>query len=380
MTASLPGRRFPGVTERLLEDGRTIDEPDELERTELERLESMGLVSVRWSQTFLCVDHGDDHDLRYAHDRACNQRISLTTGHRDDPCREEDDREYICPACGRAHWPLRRRRTLYPQARIGLAQEDVATWLEAQLGKIVDSPGRIGTAAVWRFPQDDDELYVVLLDACLDTRYATRGFARSQRVLYVVIDHRAFSARFIDADWLRFVFLHEVVAGGLAGLRERLTERGPGPLLCQEPATPVWLPMRSPQPRAASRVLGMHRLELAEGVAKLDDVVVVPSGAEALLEVLGFFAARWREDMLDGKGAADHCAYSPDEVLEDQEERGVAKTQAAGTIRRHINRLRNTIQRRYMDATGLGIGKDAVVERVEGGGFRLNASTAVVMG
>ena len=54
------------LTEALLEGGRLVDEPDKDQRKELPRLEDLGLVSLTWSTTILCVDHGDDFDLEHA--------------------------------------------------------------------------------------------------------------------------------------------------------------------------------------------------------------------------------------------------------------------------------------------------------------------------
>ena len=363
----------PALTRRALEDGRVEDEPSEALRAELDRLEALGLVSLTWSQTFLCVDHGDDEDLLYARDRACPCRLPYGEAHPEDPTRPEDDLEVVCGCCGRAHWPRRRRRTLYPRVTISVPLEGVQDWLEELLGRLESGVQRLPQDGVWRFFHGAEEVYVVLLELAVDTRYTTEAFARAQPVLYVVLDHRRFSRRFVEADWVRVVTLHELAHRGLVALRERLDAPAPGPMLCHEPATRPWMATRSPKTRMSRRVLGMQRMELLDGRALLDRHLVIPPEASAMLEVLRFFAERWREDVRDKEHAGEHCAYSPDEILEDLEEREVASTADPGTVRRQVNRLRRLIARRYVEATGIEVGPDAVVERVEDGGFRLNA-------
>jgi hypothetical protein len=378
VSASSTRRRIRSLTEALLEGGRIVDEPDEDQRKELARLEDLGLVSLTWSTTMLCVDHGDDFDLEHAWERTCNHRIEVREGHPDDPWREEDDREVLCDSCGRAHWPLRRRRTTYPRVRVGIDDDGVTAWVDGQLRRVAKDVSILPTPGVWRFFQGTSEVYVVLLDRCLGTRYAERAFARGNPVLYVVVDHRRFSRRFIDAEWMRRLFLHDLVDRGVTALCEQLDGLADVPMVCAEPASPPWLPVRAPEPRVQSRVLGAHRLEIHENHAVLDDVVVLPPGASTLLEVLRFFAARWREDFDADKAPDDYCAYSPEEVLDDLLERGVSNTEAVGTVRRNINRLRNTIQRKYVEATGVDVGSDGVVENVPEGGFRLRAGRVLV--
>jgi len=374
-------RRWPSVTERLLEHGRTVNDPDMEERAEFERLEKQGLIEVAWSRYFLCVDHADDRDLVHAHDRVCNHKIPLVeSGHPDDPFQREDDRYYECGGCGRLHWPGRRRRTTYPRATVAVSLVRAADWLEDQLQGLDGAPYRLYQGGVWRLRYGDDEAHVCLLDGCLDTRFATREFAVAANAVFVVLDHRVFADRFTDADWLRVVNLHSIAERGVAALQDLLDELGgsAGSLAFREPTVRPWAPGRQPAPRVTHRVLGMHKLELLEDRALLDGVVVVPPEATALLRVLEFFAARYREDLLDGKRSEDHCLYSPEDVLDDLQERRVSSTEAPGTVRRQITRLRNMVAQRHLDETGIKLDQDEFIENVVGEGFRLNAGRVVV--
>jgi len=161
----------------------------------------------------------------------------------------------------------------------------------------------------------------------------------------------------------------------VAALQEHLDELGSStaPLGFREPTVRTWAPVRQPASRITRRVLGLHKLELLEDRALLDGVEVVPPEATAQLRVLEFFAARYREDLLDGKRPQDHCLYSPEEVLDDLQERRVASTESPRTMRRQITRLRNLVAQRYLGETGIRLDQDEFIENVLGEGFRLNA-------
>ncbi len=374
-------RRWPTLTERLLEDGRTLYDPDNEERKELARLERTGLIAVSWGRYFLCVDHADDLDLVHARSRTCNHKIPLVEdAHPDDPCQREDDLRYECGGCGRVHWPTRRRRILYDRATVSLTLDRAGAWLDTLMRKIAPDLHGLREGAVWRLQAGDEEVHVCLLDACVDTRFVTRDFARSNPVLYVVADHRVLRDRFLDADWLTVLYLHELAERGLVALREKLDElaRRGGPMMCREPAAPPWLPLRSPAPRVRHRKLGMHRLEFRGDRALLDDVEVLPAEATGLVPVLRFLAERHHDDVVADKRPEDHCVWSPREILEDLEEQGQANTEDPGTVRRQLARIRRQIRAAYRDDTGIQIGMDDVVENIQGQGYRINAAKVTV--
>ena len=374
-------RRARSLAARLLEDGRTVDDPDDEERAELARLEQAGLIRVAWSRYFLCTDHGDDVDLVHARDRTCRERIPLGVTHAEDPTQAEDDLRYVCDGCRRTHWPLRRRRTTYPRARVELDLGGAGAWLRERLRELTPDVSCLRDDAVFRFQHRGREVHVVLLDACIETRFATREFAVATPTVFVVVAQRVLHDRLPAGDWLSVVYLHELVERGQVALRQALDAlpRGDDILSFREPPPPVYGALRTPPPRVVRRVLGAHALVLHEDRAVLDEVEVLPPDATGLLPILGFFVERWREDMLAGKAADDFCCYSPDEVLEDLEERGVATTDSAGTVRRQIGRLKNTVMRNYVARTGLPFDVDELVETAPGEGFRLNPRKVTVL-
>ena len=382
MTSGLARRRRPrSLAARLLQDGRSVDDPDGEERAELARLEEAGLIRVAWSSYFVCTDHRDDADLVHARDRTCRERIQLGVASAEDPTHDEDDLQYVCDGCRRTHWPLRRRRTTYPRARVDLDLGRVGAWVRERVQELAPGASCVRADAVFRLQHRRREVHVVLLDACLDTRFVTHGFAVSNPTVYVVVAHRALRDRLPAGDWFTVLYLHELVERGHAALRQAMDTLPAGDAITsfREPPPPVYGALRAPPPRVVRRVLGAHALLLHEDRALLDGIEVLPPDATGLLPILGFFVERWREDLLAGKAAGDFCAYSPDEVLDDLEERGVGGASSAGTVRRQINRLKNTVMRNYVARTGLPFNVDELVETVPGEGFRLNPRKVTVL-
>ena len=382
MTSSLARRRHRrSLAARLLQDGRTVDDPDSEERAELARLEHAGLIRVGWSCYFICTDHRDDADLVHARDRTCREKIPLAVPPAEDPTQVEDDLRYVCDGCRRTHWPLRHHRTTYPRACVTLELGRVEAWLQERVLELAPDASCVGDHVVFRFQHRGREVHVVLLDACLDTRFVSRGFAVSNPTVYVVVAHRAFQDRLPAGDWLTVLYLHELVERRGAALRHALDVLPRGDVIhsFREPPPPVYGPLRAPPPRVVRRMLGAHALALHEDRAFVDDTEVLSKDATGLLPILAFFVERGREDMLAGKAADDFCCYSPEEVLEDLEERGVATTDSATTVRRQIGRLKNTVMRNYVARAGLPFDVDELVETVPGEGFRLNPRKVTVL-
>jgi len=317
----------------------------------------------------------------YARDRTCREKIPLAVERSEDPTQGEDDLHYVCDGCRRTHRPVRRGRTTYPRATVALDPASAGTWLRARLQDLAPGVYSLLDDAVFRFQYREREVHVVLLDGCIETRFATREFSISAPTVHVVVAHRVFAARFPAADWLSVVYLHEIAARGSVALREALDALSGSDAIpsFREPALPVWNALRDPEPRVVRRALGAHALRLLDDRALLDGVEVLSPDARGSLPILAFFVARWREDMVAGKAADDFCAYSPEEVLDDLEERGVATTDSTSTVRRQIGRLRNTVKRNYLARAKLPFEVDELLETVPEGGFRLNPRTVTVL-
>ena len=373
-------RHRPGITERLLKDSRRVFDPDVEEQAELTRLEGLGLVQIQRGQYFLCIDHGDDLDLPYARNRLCRERIPLRElGHRDDPTQPEDDGRYIC-RCGRTHYPLRRKRTLYPMAVVSLTAEASAGFLEGLLHQVDGACCQLDGVPAFRLAYVGREVHCCLLDACEGSRFAQRGFAATNPTVYVAID-RVRAKRFVGDEPILWVPLHEIASEGLpAVLRvfDQLNSRELS-LKVRESQPLPWTVPTTPQSRVHHELLGVRKLVVTGAAAYLDDVEILGSEAPGLLAVLRYFADRWLEDQRAGKRAGDFCLHTPDDVLDELLEQEQTKAKDRGVMRKHIARVRDAIPERYEAAKGLRLGDDEVLQNVPRQGYRINPETVFVV-
>ena len=375
-------RRLLSTTERLLQDGRVIDEPTEDERAELRRLQDLGLIAVSWRKYFLCIDHNDDTDLLHAWKRACPQKIELTTsGSDDEDIQHEDDLQYVCEECGRAHWPIRRHRSLYPRAVVTMTAAAVEAFFDACVREIDPDAERLHGGPAFRVRVDGRAVHACLLDECTDTPYATRSFASVQPIVFVTAAPRIYTDRLPGGDdWLEPLALHDLARAGSRALRERLATQGslPYPRTIAETQARVHLPLRRPGSRVVHERLGRHVLALQDDTASLDEVIVVSGRAKGQLPVLRVLAEQWRDDVAGGRPRDAHRHLRLDEVLDKLLAAGVDRTSDVESVRRIINRLRSGIAQAYVNATGIVIDDDAVIEGGDGYGYRINAQNVTV--
>jgi len=367
-------RRLKSPTERLLQDGRIVDDPTADDRAEIHRLENdLGLIEVSWRKYFLCVDHADDEDLVHAWNRTCDHRIELATADEDgDPIQFEDDLKYVCPGCGRTHWPSRRQRTLYDRAVVTMPDRLLDAFLERCVREIAPDAERLDGLPVFRLRLDGREGCVCLVDLCTESRYATRNYASTNAMVYVTAAPRVLSDRWPDGDdWLIPVPLHELASDGTAALRRRMEARITAPLpatLRDAPARP-FLPLRNPAPRVVRERIGVHDLVIGTVTISIDGVEVLSSRAHTQVAVVRELAVRRAEDLREGRGA-DQCKWSLAKGLLDKLG-GATKTDEAGTVTKHINRARSDIASRYEEQTGIPLDANEIIESSPKG-YRLN--------
>ena len=367
-------RRLKSPTERLLQDGRIVDDPTAEERAELHRLENdLGLIELSWRKYFLCVDHCDDEDLVHAWNRACDHRIELATADEDgDPIQLEDDLKYVCPGCGRTHWPSRRQRTLYDRAVVTMPDRLLDAFLDRCVREIAPDAERLDDLPVFRLRLDGSEGCVCLVDLCTESRYATRNYASTNAMVYVTAAPRVLSDRWPDGDeWLSPLPLHEIASEGTAALRRRLEARIAAPMsttLRDAPAR-AYLPLRNPAPRVVRERIGIHDLVIGTATISIDGVEVLSSRARMQVAVVRELAVRRAEDLREGRGA-DQCKWALAKGLLDKLG-GATKTDEAETVTKHINRARSDIASRYEEQTGIPLDANEIIESSPKG-YRLN--------
>lgn len=132
----------------------------------------------------------------------------------------------------------------------------------------------------------------------------------------------------------------------------------------------IWTASRAVQRRVINRFpdspAGLLQGEL--------DLLWVPdlagSAPGPVLPVLRFLVDRWREDLADGKEPDDHCCFTVADIREVLRDHG-GRVPSEGTLRKQLTRLREHLASNYFSRAGRPLGSDAVVQHVDGLGYRL---------
>ncbi|MCK6529721.1 hypothetical protein L6R50_19920 [Myxococcota bacterium] len=317
----------------LLDDGRVIDWPRPEQESWLARLEGdLGLVSVRRTTFFLCVDPRDPESQVHAPDPDCRGRIPFDRDSApSDPLR--------CDACGHEHWPRERPRTLYPRVIVSARLASAAALVERGVRAIDRRARPLGDAPAWRLALGRKETIACLLDGCLGTEFETDEFCRAHPVLHVVAARRLHADRMGGAPWIRALPLAELVVEGVEGLRRRLGELAGAAYPYAAAAGParVHLPVR---PEHAAALAAVRAAERAPGPAPWDEqyrvagVAVVTSAQPRLIAIVRHLAAVRAEEVRRGRGAADYRWLSALDIA-------VALDDLVGPLRRGADNATN---------------------------------------
>ncbi len=344
---------------RLIQDGRAFDLPDAEICHDLHELESKGVVSTTQTRVFRCSDRPGGLPLGPI-DRSCDSIIEF----------RGPTEPHLCDQCVAEHWLDEEEAGLGHRVRVHVVREGVERRLDQYLNRLDDRCRRMPDAVAWRVFVGGRDVYVCVLDWSKDSRFVTRAFASTNAVVYVVVDWRHFAGRFPEGLG-EVLPLYKIIANE-AELGRALTEApdGPHPLVVSEPPPPVWNPSPTPKPLVYRQVLGARELVVSEKVATLDGVEVLGSRATALLTILRFLVERWHEDLVDGKAPDDHCCFTVGDIREHlRDDQGRAPTE--GTVRKRLTRIRHGIPERYQAQARRTLGPDAVIEHVDGFGYRL---------
>lgn len=374
----------------VLEDGFWVSDPTECERAAVALAVGAGLVDAQWWRAFPCAaeNPADDLDPEAPADRTCAAWVSLPDGWVEQaPGADATDAvwdtwaaqpgELECPGCGRVHRVGRFPRAACDAVRTRLLVDGVQVWMDAQLGALDGDARPLRQGVGWRAQLGHDEVAVVWLDRSLESRTTTRSFGGAQPTVYVTHAPRRWTARFRDEPNVVVLGLADWVAGGAPTLLDAAARACRQPLLVSEPGLRPWARIRAPGPRVVHRPLGGRVLVVEPARATLDGVEVIGRDGRGVLALLGFLVDRWREDVADGKAQADHCVWAPEDIVVGLRDTGTGATASQATVRRQLSRLRAGVGRRYLEATGLRLDEDAVVENVVGQGYRVHPGAVV---
>ncbi|MBN2191183.1 MAG: hypothetical protein JW751_00055 [Polyangiaceae bacterium] len=373
----------------LLESGTFLVDPDAPTRAALRAAEELGLVRASWCRGFPCHGGAEEEDPDAPDWRVCMGWVELppdwVEGEAPDPDEDEAafdawaarETEIACRWCDRRHRLDRYPRAIVDGVGTALEAEGLRAWMAARLAALDPEARALRDGVGWRALLDGEEVAVVWLDQSQDSRASTRAFGAAQPTVYLTTEPRRWSARLRDEPNVVLLPVAEWVAGGDGVLREAALRARSQPLLVSEPGLRPWARVRSPEPLAVAWALGARVLAVEAERATLDGVEVLGREATGLLPVLRFLADRWREDVADGKAPGDHCTWSLEDIRAGLRDTEPSSAPGLTTLRRQISRLRAGIARRYLEATGVALDEDAVVQNVGGQGYRLHPGGVV---
>ena len=358
---------------RLLEHGAVLDEPDEPLIAVAEELRRHGVLAFRTTAFVRCAEPRDRDFPPPVRD--CPGRVEV------DGALDEDSDEVCCPDCERPVYPHRFGKRHRIALVVELLPGGILAFVAALGGET--APGRQIVPGVLRFEAGLFGVTVIVVDYCQDARFLDRTWAAHQPCLFVAVTPSAFG-RILPEAWLLRVTLAELLAGTVflpdllaraaAGIR-------PGTLL--NPVVPVYAPFAPPildtPPPVPSR---RFRVSLAADGVRVEDVLVVPARAAALVDVMTVLMQRFARALETGNGSdpmivhdlADEVAHRRNREVEDVD-----------SVRRTLNRLQTTIADQIRKELGLPIDHDDVVEAVpfsgvgKAYGYRLKPRTVLLM-
>lgn len=356
----------------LLEHGAVLEEPDETLIAAAEELRRHGLLEFRASSFVRCAEPRDRDFPPPVRD--CAGRVEVDGG------LDEENEEIRCPDCERPVYPHRfakRRRTALI---VDLRSDGVLAFVAALGGDA--GHGREVASGVLRFEVGPFGVTVVVVDYCQDARFLDRAWAAHQPCLFVAVSPFAFG-RILPEEWLFRVTLAELLAGisSLPDLLSRAAARTrAGTLL--NPVVPVYAPfappiLDTPAPAFPRR----FRVSLAADGIRVEDVLVVPARAAALVDVLAVLIRRFAQT-LDTGGVPDLMTIH--DLADEIARRRNREIEDVDTARRTLNRLRAVITDQIRKELGLPIDHDDVVEAVPFSGvgkvygYRLNPRTVLL--
>jgi hypothetical protein len=376
------------VVARCLEDGGELRDPSDAARATLAALTEAGLVLVSWTRGFPCHGPEEDEDPDRPDTFLCGGWVDVPDAWPEGPQPDEEDEDALdawlarevdfeCRRCTRIHQLDRYPRTVRDRASKRLQVDATGAWMAERLIAMDSDARPLRFGVGWRLLLGEDEVAVVWLDQSQDTRATTRAFGAAQPTVYVTTEPRHWSARFRDEPNVVVLRLADWLVGGDGVLREAAARASQRPLFVAEPGLRPWAHVRSPEPLVLPQPLGARVLVVEEARATVDGVEVLGRDARGVLPLLSFLVDRWREDVADSKAPADHCTWSPEDILTGLRDTGVVATDSPATVRRQVSRLRSGIVRRYLEATGVTLDEDAVVQNIAGQGYRIHPAAVV---
>jgi hypothetical protein len=357
-----------------LQDGRSFVDPSAEEQAALGLVVHAGIAQVVEDRVFRCFDPTDDASTYDAVDRGCFTWVPWNVPDGADPESWEDGGYVVCPRCGREHHPTVDGRTAHLRVGVTIVPEGVIAWVDAALQEVDPALRRLRAGVGWEMVVGDREVDLIWLDASAGTPLTTRARALTRDAVWLVTRRAPWAQIEVDEPWLVLLSLAEWLADPRTLNVAIVRTRRDGPPLLSDPSLRPWAPPTTPTRKVFVDRVGAHELRIGDDGIWVDRWKVVPAHATSSIALLRALAVVWREDV--GAGLADDAHRSLD----------VAALRAAmkhrgnhDSLRKLLDRVRDDLHGKYTVASGIGMDKDAVIERTEAG-WRLHPRLLVVGG
>lgn len=342
---------------RLLHEGGMIAKPTECIFRAAHALEDRGLIQTTSRDYVRCADPQDrDFPPR---NRNCRGRIYIQKG------LDEAGSDYRCPDCDRAVYPIKFGKRRHPELQVSIRPEGVAQFIAAEVEQLKFEFRDVGQGLL-RITQGRRDVYICVLDLCADAQCLTRDWAQSQPTVYIGINHKSMSDRFLEEEWLIRVCLGDLVCGeeDLGALVRAAAEVGP-PAQVQNVSVPVYT--KGPTPISVEPIGAVHQdrrfvVQVGEKIVRIEDEEVIAAQAGPRLQVFRLLWDRFLEDLREGVLPDDFGVLNISEITKALESENDRVIDDVTTVRRTVNRLQEDIEKAVKKKLGLPIDREDIVQ------------------
>lgn len=364
---------------RLLREGGIFPSPTDRILTAAREMEKRGLITITNREYVRCADP-QDRDFP-PKNRSCTGRIYLHPG------LDEAGHDYRCSECERPVFPDKFGKRRQAELQVGIRAPGVADFIEAEL-KRLGLEYRNAGQGVFRITQQLRDVYVCVIDLCADAQCLTREWARSQPTVYIGINNKAMSERFLDEAWLVRTGLGDLVCEvqDLESMIKAVANAGP-PTQLKNVSIPVFT--KGPMPIAVEPMEKAHGdrrfiVEVGEKTVRVDGAEVVAPQAGPRFQIFKALWSMFLEDIQEGRLPDQFRLMNIKAITELLEKVGEKDIPDETSVRRTVNRLQEDIEKSVKKTIGSPIDREDIVQtcrwkgqEVEEYGYRINPSTVV---
>ncbi|MEX1232518.1 MAG: hypothetical protein WEB58_19890 [Planctomycetaceae bacterium] len=125
---------------------------------------------------------------------------------------DEAGRDFRCPECDRPVFPFRYGKQRFPAVRVEIIPERVDSFVASRLAQIGTGMHQQDNG-VFRVDVDRCLVWICIADWAAVDPYQSRDWAQQHHVCYVMVDQRRLRQPFTEEEWLKRLWLGDLMAG-----------------------------------------------------------------------------------------------------------------------------------------------------------------------